>query len=1213
MYLTLPLISLFFSIASLIPGVQWSEPKGTGKGNITLIMIPQNNSCGNDSDMIVAVKSDYQIVSQDTQLLNLIVNENTNNKTNSSKSNTVLQKCSNLKEECAKKPEREILKHPNTAKYFESDNRLPSENATNNTVNIYPVLSRNYQNLMALNGTLTTMPYNTVNVFQLLNMSESNNNNQSPINVKVPNASLLNTTTRNYNNFNLTEQSNHSLTQDNVVKSKSDNISLSMISSDDNFLNEALNVLERLKQDPSYYNKFKSNQIPSTDEIKEQEDIFLTDSKTKFLKSDDSALACDEGEGLGREFGPINQENQDISNLEGNGNENIPTSTCLPFFMSFSSEQTTTQLTDLNNHKEISFENVPLRGTGGNASQELVIHDNTSDANLSFSSKCKAPNNALEGIPQVTKTPMESYSSISVGYGVQSNDSYQTLSVKNCKPTGLYSESTNVTPHTTATSRTEYGVGPAENFTSVAKGEPSYLAQTLAAAKNVAAASELRINDTSQNLAVTTSISVSGYDLSQNHTECVSPTKSSVIPAPPNLEQANNPPSAGMMKSPDIQVLNSPQPEISVTKTNQIDQSLLSRPAVSLDGNTSPNLPKQTEQEIKNTVYVSNALLQTVSPIIIVSPPSTVNAAAAFNGLSELHTECVTAPIVQQESGLPQAGVGAIPKKITLEPQVSCATVNKEECSTQSHVEGQEACFKDNDLTLPLVKSSIFLANNNEMPKGKDIPISLNASLDEFSLSDLQERDDRMHGKVAELYNRNPILFNVEREPKGTFLKPQLKYYKSEIIKSPNFYFDKLYNPDSNKIVKMNFGGKNVIIEQKPSYKSETNNRICNNTSDNHNKLTNYEVESIDNDSIKVQPEPLAVTTSQVIISSKSNVYSGNEQKYLDTTTSKLIDLQQPANEEEKVMLTILNTLDKTTIGMDYNDQTQGNVTLQVISTPPMPVYDGKVLNPQKSDDSKKRIGDTLGQQYTESTNSQLNNQINYTTKQPNLPQKLRPKHPGRICSKPHKTKTNKLKTVPDLSKTSSSHENVQEDNILSKEKLSIPADSLQKIVIEIVRITKKPENKQDNFAVQSSFDNGGGVQSIEYKMDNMPHEDMRNIKQNFVPFQAAWKPVQTINKQTDTQLSDVMQPNAVYSNEKNKDSLKAEIYEPDGFPEKYLQNQNNNRFFENQDTSKQEEIPTIIKEYNGHFKQTATNNEKSLGANILKVLMAEKPVVKSE
>lgn len=1120
----------------MIPGVQWSEPKGTGKGNITLIMIPQNNSGGNDSDMIVAVKSDYQIVSQDTQLLNLIVNENTNNKTNYSKSNTGLHKCSTLKEECAKKPEREILKHPNTAKYFESDNRLPSENSTNNTVNIYPLLLRNYQNLIALNGTLTTMPYNTVNVFQLLNMSDYNNKYESPNNVKVPSASFLNTTTRNNNNFNLTVPNNNSLTQENVVKSKSDNISLSMLDSDDNFLNEALNVLEKLKQDPSYYNKLKSNQIPSTEEIKERDDIFLTDSKTKFLKSDDSALASDEGEGLVREFEHINQENQDISNLEGNVNENIPSSTCLPFFMSFSSEQTTTQLIDLNSHKEISFENVPLRGTGSNVSQELVIHDNTSDANLSFSSKCKAlaPNNAFEGIPQVTKTPAESYSSISVDYGVQSNDSYQTLSVTNCKPTGLYSESTNVTPQTIATSRTEYGVGPSENVTSESKGEPSYLAQTLAAAKNIAAASELSITDSSQNVAVTTSISISGYDLSQNHTECVSSTKSSVIPVPANPEQANNPPSAGKMKSPDNQVLNSPQPEISVTKT---DQSLLSRPAISLDGNVSPNVPRQTEQEIKSTVCISNALLQTVSPIILVPPTSTVNsAAAAFNGLSELQTECVTNPIVQQESGLPQAGVGAIPKKITLEPQVSCGTVKKEESSTQSHIEGQEACFKDNDLTLPLVKSSIFLANNNEMPKGKDIPISLNASLDEFSLSDLQEKDDRMHGKVAELYNRNPILFNVEREPKGALLKPQLKYYKSEIIKSPNFYFDKMYNPDSNKIVKMNFGGKNVIIEQKPSYKSETNNRICNNTSENHNKLTNYEVESVDNDSINVQPERLAITTPQVITSSKSNVYSGNEQKYFDTTTIKLIDLHQPANEEEKLMLTILNTLDQTTtIGMNYNDQTQGNVTLLGISTPPMPFYDGKVLNPQKSEDNNKRIGNTLGQQDSESMNPQLNNQIIYTTKQPQLPQKLRPKQPGRICSKPHKTKTNKLKTVSDLSRTSSSNENVQEKNLLSKEKTSIPADSLQKIVIEIVRITKKPENKQDNVAVQSGIDNGGGIQSIGEIMENMPHKNMRNMKQNFVPFQAAWKPVKTINKQTEFPLSDAMQPNAVYSNEKNQ------------------------------------------------------------------------------
>lgn len=1198
----------------MIPGVQWSEPKGTGKGNITLIMIPQNNSGGNDSDMIVAVKSDYQIVSQDTQLLNLIVNENTNNKTNYSKSNTGLHKCSNLKEACAKKPEREILKHPNTAKYFESDNRLPSENSTNNTVNIYPLLLRNYQNLIALNGTLTTMPYSTVNVFQLLNNSDYNNKYESPNNAKVPSASLLNTTTRNNNSFNLTVPNNNSLTQENVVKSKSDSMSLSMIDSDDNFLNEALNVLEKLKQDPSYYNKLKSNQIPSTEEIKERDDIFLTDSKTKFLKSDDSALASDEGVGLGREFEHINQENQDISNIEGNVNENVPSSTCLPFFMSFSSEQTTTQLIDLNSHKEISFENVPLRGTGSNVSQELVIHDNTSDANLSFSSKCKAlaPNNAFEGIPQVTKTPVENYSSISVGYGVQSNDSYQTLSVTNCKPTGLYSESTNVTPQTIATSRTEYGVGTSENVTSESKGEPSYLAQTLAAAKNIAAASELSITDSSQNVAVTTSISVSGYDLPQNHTECVSSTKSSVIPVPANPEQANNPPSAGKMKSPDNQVLNSPQPEISVTKT---DQSLLSRPAISLDGNVSPNVPRQTEQEIKSTVCISNALLQTVSPIIVVPPTSTVNAAAAaFNGLSELQTECVTNPIVQQESGLPQAGVGAIPKKITLEPQVSCGTVKKEESSTQSHIEGQEACFKDNDLTLPLVKSSIFLANNNEMPKGKDIPISLNASLDEFSLSDLQEQDDRMHGKVAELYNRNPILFNVEREPKGALLKPQLKYYKSEIIKSPNFYFDKMYNPDSNKIVKMNFGGKNVIIEQNPSYKSETNNRICNNTSENHNKLTNYEVESVDNDSINVQPERLAITTPQVITSSKSNVYSGNEQKYLDTTTIKLMDLHQPANEEEKLMLTILNTLDQTTtIGMNYNDQTQGNVTLLGISTPPMPVYDGKVLNPQKSEDNNKRIGNTLGQQDNESMNPQLNNQIIYTTKQPQLPQKLRPKHPGRICSKPHKTKTNKLKTVPDLSRTSSSNENVQEENSLSKEKMSIPADSLQKIVIEIVRITKKPENKQDNVAVQSGIDNGGGIQSIGEIMENMPHKNIRNMKQNFVPFQAAWKPVKTINKQTEFPLSDAMQPNAVYNNEKTKDSLKAAIYESDGFQEKYLQNQNNNRFLENQDTSKQEQVPTIIKEYNSPLKQTATNNEKSLGANILKVLMAEKPVVKSE
>lgn len=1192
-------------------------------------MIPQNNSCGNDSDMIVAVKSDYQIMSQDTQLLNLIVNESTANKTNASRGDTSLNKCSNLKEDCSSNQDREkILRNPNTAKYFEPQHKLPSENTTNNTVNIYPLLVKNYQNLVALDNTSTTLSSNTVNIFQLLNTNVSNNTSTSSNSLTYSSDLHLNNATSKYNSFNLSEANNHSFIQDNVINSKTDNISLPMVGSDDNFLNEALNILEKLKQDPSYYNKIKSNQIPSTEEIKENGDMSLANSKTKFLNSDNSALASDAGEGLVQEFENIKHENHDISNLEGNVNDNIPTSTCLPFFMSFNSEPTTTQLTDLSIPKEVSFEKVPLKGIGSNVSQELNIRDNatSSDTNVSFTSKCKPliPNNGVGETPQITLSPVQSYISISVGYGVQSNDSSQTLSVKSCKPSnGLYTESTNVTTLTIPTSQANYGVGAADNLTSVSTSEPNYVLQTHAAAK-IAVGSELNITDSPISFAVT-SILFSGSDsyLSINQTECVTSISKNATIVAPELEDINIAPSAGEIKSSNISeniVLNISQTDVPVTHSNQ---QLLTRTAVPLNGSISQSLPSHNGIEIKSTESISNAMLQTVSPIIVVSSNSTINAAAGLNSLSGIQTECVTNSNinVKQEFGVPQAGVGTIPQKITLEPQISCGTMKKEESSsTLCPVDGQEACFNDKDLTLPLVKSSIFLANNNELPKGKDIPISLNASIDEFSLSDLQEKED---GKVAELYNHNPLLFNVEREPTGAFLKPRLKYYKSVVSKSPNFYFDKIYNPDSNQLIKMNFAENNVILEKRPSYKSETNNRICNNTLENNKKLTNYEIEPADSDSLNLKPEPTVPNSPQKITSTKSDVYNGIEQKYVGTTI-KLLDSRQPANEEEN-LLTILNTFDKTTLGIKANGEYQKNGTLPEIPNispndnivyTPMPVNVDKDLNPQDLGKNNTQNGDTLKQQDNENMNSQLNSLINLATKQPNLSQKPRQKPkgslPGRISSKPYKCRTDEVKTGPNFSSSSSGDETIKEKTTQNKNKMCIPADSVQKIVIEIVRNTKKPENKPDSYGEKTKYDNEENVISIAGKKEKTSHNEIKDIKQNYVPFKSAWMPVQTKETQSDVPQSDTRQQNLDYRNNKIRDILKPEIYESDSVQDTNLQTQNDKEFSKNQNAYKQEQIPKVIKEFNAN-DQTATIHDKSLGANILRLLKADKSSVKNK
>lgn len=307
--------------------MQWSEPIGTGKGNITILMIPQNNSCSNDSDVVVAVKSDYQILSQDTQLLNLVVNENSENKSDVKSSSCLLNNTASYYNSKDFNENEELVKKDNNfvAKYFEPEKKL-SVQSVNKSID--PVLSKKVGNV---NGFKPHNDKKIINIYKFLNVSNLNQVDVFP-NPKVYQVKKTESGISASHQDNISKVEPESrLMPNNYTKVKSGDKHNVTFFKEKNYsaVKDAIELLKKINPDAL-----------NLQLIQNKGEVETSVNRHGEVKSNGLISKFVEDEMIEKDFKQLDENGHSLAQIEGN--EQLGT-TCLPFFISFSNEPPTVE------------------------------------------------------------------------------------------------------------------------------------------------------------------------------------------------------------------------------------------------------------------------------------------------------------------------------------------------------------------------------------------------------------------------------------------------------------------------------------------------------------------------------------------------------------------------------------------------------------------------------------------------------------------------------------------------------------------------------------------------------------------------------------------------------------------------------------------------------------------------------------------------------
>uniref|UniRef100_A0A1B6LPQ2 Uncharacterized protein n=1 Tax=Graphocephala atropunctata TaxID=36148 RepID=A0A1B6LPQ2_9HEMI len=807
-------------------GVQWSDPKGTGKGNITLIMVPQESLNSNDSDMIVAVKSDYQIMSQDTQLLNLVVNEKQNDKSNLDGKKKDLPDCVNSK---YNEESHNPINDPNTAQYFETEvKRFPHEINKNSMISTVPLdgnrnginpsdnkhqnyvddinifeflkianssdtsqsaknklnLSQNTESLVHLPTTrdylnTPTPPQSTVNIYMLLmNMTDPDSykfqsgknynsslsqpteriinghplsnigglnssmgqadKNSKPLSIPTSTESNVNifkfldlinhnksgflfdqesytSTESTLNIFNflhaigtLSENKISNNTQ--LLEDSNVNTNTSIrVPSKDTFLNEALTMIDNLKQNPSYYKnalKYGVNDVANVKNDKEENKLDSSETKFKDLKIVDLASASDEDETLVKEFEYHGINKKDHSNIDGNSGETFNNNTtddiCESFFIIDSINQT---------QASMQF----TSPKPGQNVDKIVI---TLEKSLNNETEKKEGSGTVNPVSQVDIT-------------LDNNKNLPELTSE-VSTTGMVVE--------TSVEVVQSSITSMDVETSVGVVQSSIIEETISA---------VMLNLTS----------------TPNPSEAISINEQISLP------------------------------QQSIVASSTEAQSELSTQAYSTE---QPNIPSSTE----------------ICTTVVIVQCNPTNSNGVFGKIVDMVSDKnKLAEGIKNDGNSLQKAKLAMPTKITLEPKDECDSIftTKAISTTSKPIDdsNEGGNLEDNDLKLPFAESPMY--NNEHYNKGFDILPGLNTSSRILNLVSLQDNSDQMHGRVAKVQN-NTVVFHASKKP--IVLKSN---EKNHVVLNGSIPVKEkgLNSLDINRILKIHFAGKNVVAQQK--------------------------------------------------------------------------------------------------------------------------------------------------------------------------------------------------------------------------------------------------------------------------------------------------------------------------------------------------------------------------------------------------------------
>uniref|UniRef100_A0A1B6K6M3 Uncharacterized protein n=1 Tax=Homalodisca liturata TaxID=320908 RepID=A0A1B6K6M3_9HEMI len=791
-------------------GIQWSEPKGTGKGNITLIMVPQGYSSSNDSDdMIVAVKSDYQIMSQDTQLLNLIVNERQNDESNLTNYDSDFKNCVNSKHN--EEPNSKI-KCLNTANYFESKvQNIPQEIKNHSVISSNP-LDDEDKNSIPRRENKKVNYADEMQIFEFLKFTTPSDDKpqteKNKLNLSHTTESLahlygtddyLNNTPSFGSSINvyqlLVDISGSNTDKDQFNKNNHDYLSTERTINVSNLL---------IRTNPNYVlnhsNKtnvnFSTTHTESTLNIYNFLNIIDTNDKNLSLLDQSSATSTESTINLIAFLNNAMEqrsENKILNNTKFQGNnDNTNFSIKMPSKESFLNEALTiidnfkqnpsyyknelngdfhTNIRDEREQKQPRFYETKLKDLKGD---DLAL---ATDDDEIVGKECQNPGVYIKDISNIEENSgINKMSTPDICESFFIIDDNQTHNIISTSPNpGESLDKLVLTYEKSSNNETDKGSGtvkPSDGDNAMSKSE-----QILPVLSSVI--SKTTLADIGTSIAITQS--------------SMTEEKSS----PVVLAITNT-----IVKPSDTTYLNEPNnsPFLRPTATPTEMKSEIITQAYSTD---QPNISPSAD----------------ICTKIIIVPCNSTKSNEVFEKISDMIAEKTESPskVKSSDGGSPQKAKQAIPTKITLEPKDECETIfgaKTETHTTPKQIEDNSGGgqLEDNDLKLPLEGSPVFLYYNNEPLREFDIPTDINSSLSKLRITGLHGKSDHMIERVAEVQNNNHLVLNALQNP--TVVKNSGK--NTTVSKSSIPVKEKdLNSMDVNKILKIHFAGKNEVSKQK--------------------------------------------------------------------------------------------------------------------------------------------------------------------------------------------------------------------------------------------------------------------------------------------------------------------------------------------------------------------------------------------------------------
>ncbi|XP_054273497.1 uncharacterized protein LOC128993553 [Macrosteles quadrilineatus] len=859
-------------------GVKWTEPKGNGKGNLTIIMIPQNNSC-NDTDMLIAVKSDYQILSQDTQLLNLVINECQNNTLNESKSdenhgNGAISK--NLNE----KWNHHELHSENSSWVNFTDYNVQHKQATspNLTAN-KDGISIKYTECIDRSMSLKTTPFtrsDQKDVFGLDSVNhttkayQNQNTSMSGLSKSyIPNT-MEECPNQNYSKNELFLKDPKHYTELRLLKDSLNLIQLQNSQSDQ--INSPAKDNMNLKADTQTHGNLLRYRSSANEEEQHAELIGKGANHANFYEPDKKHFKQ-----ANKQSNTNPSEINDVFKFLRAVNGEPTTNSIRESIPAVLKVLGVSEATPVEVPKEIGS---GITGNNSVSTNHFTVSNKNAASNIFYKSESKVfpfSNNKTEPIDRMTIHQSGEVSN-NTNTNMKSFDNRfnEVVDMINKIKQEHLKEESNSRSDLLSNNQAELVASEEGEFDSKGKVQkedfPGLSSDEAVLKKQLIHFLNSNLNDETQsdgsgNLGNEHAITTLLIDRKINTDDCVTNSQNTSFDSLSGKEIKGN---VSYSKTDDTVSIKSKEPTKNTTPLNDAENT---DPYVL---NTNGTVPQTTlgtyntgftmnvsADVIKNIVTTGNeSQITTISPmskemlsaspicktsIIYICDPQ--NVTETTEPLQEKVEETVPTN-VGNETSITQAVMQESLMKITLTPKIDCVSYLKSKqlsiltTKDPNTLSDQEEGGTETAV-LPLLESAMFLTNNREIPNGKNIPIFVNSSSNDHQNDELLTRHDE---KLAKFHASDVLL---KKDLFGD-MPPKIYQVNDKIRnKIPMISLKPLNNEQGVYSAQVRVAGSNLIVNQMPSYRSEKFKKVCESTSSN-----NTQNEELDADGDEYQEFP---------------------------------------------------------------------------------------------------------------------------------------------------------------------------------------------------------------------------------------------------------------------------------------------------------------------------------------------------------------------